>query len=65
MSVLALVWMDARSTVPELTRLREQYGARGALGETARWALPQLGAEQPPPPESDRISIENFPISPI
>mgnify|MGYP002633680005 CR=1 FL=1 len=65
MSVLALVWMNARSTVPDMHRIRQMYGAEDMLGETARWALPQLGAEQPPALESIRRAVENFPISPL
>ncbi len=65
MSVLALVWMNARSTVPDMHRIRKMYGVTTALGETARWALPQLGAEQPPEPEPLGVPVEDFPISPL
>ncbi|MCP4858832.1 MAG: hypothetical protein GY903_30550 [Fuerstiella sp.] len=65
MSVLALVWMHARSTVPDMHRIREKYGAGGLLGETARWALPQFGEEQPPAFEPLPIPVQDFPISPL
>ncbi len=65
MSILALVWMNDRSTVPDIQRVRKMYGAGGMLGETARWALPQLGAEQPPALKSVRIPVQNFPIAPL
>jgi len=65
MSVLALVWLNARSTVDDMHRIRKTYGAGGMLGETARWALPQLGAEQPPALESVRVPVEDFPITPL
>jgi HEAT repeat protein len=65
MSVLALVWMNARSTVPDMHRIRKMYGVRSLLGQTARWAIPQLGAEQPPKPEPLNIPVEDFPISPL
>ena len=65
MSVLALVWMNARSTVPEMHRIRKMYGIRTPLGETARWALPRFGAEQPPEPEPLDVRVEDFSMSPL
>ncbi len=64
MSVLALVWMNSRSAVPDIHRIRTTYGVRGMLSETARWALPQLGAEQPPELEPLAVSVEDFPVTP-
>ena len=65
MCVLALVWMDARSSLPDIRRARRSYGEVSMLGEACRWALPQLGAAPLPPLESLRVPIRNFPISPL
>ncbi|MCH2211079.1 MAG: hypothetical protein MK110_07240 [Fuerstiella sp.] len=65
MSVLALVWMDARSAVPEMFWIRRVDGPHSLIGETARWALPHLGGEQLPPPESLRVPVDDFPVSPF
>jgi hypothetical protein len=65
MCVLALVWMDARSSLPDIRRARRSYGEVSMLGEACRWALPQLGADPLPPLESLRVPIRNFPISPL
>ncbi|MDG1898160.1 MAG: HEAT repeat domain-containing protein [Fuerstiella sp.] len=65
MSVAALVWMNARSAVKDMLKIRQKYGVRGMLGETARWALPQLGAKQPPALKALNIPIGNFSISPL
>jgi hypothetical protein len=65
MSVLALAYMNARSTASELKRAREKYGVHSLLGEAARWALAQWVAEQFPPLESPRIEIGGFPFGPL
>jgi hypothetical protein len=65
MCVLALVWMNARSRLPDIRRARRSYGEVSMLGEACRWALPQLGADPLPPLESLRVPIRNFPISPL
>ncbi|MCP4175634.1 MAG: hypothetical protein GY758_33225 [Fuerstiella sp.] len=65
MSVLALVSMNARSTVPDMLRVRELDGPGGMVSETARWALPQFGEEQPPAFEPPPIPVQDFPISPL
>lgn len=65
MCVLALVWMDARSAVPDMHRVRETYGPFDLLGEAARWALPMLGAEQPVPPDVPREILPGFSIGSV
>lgn len=65
MCVLALVSMNARSSLPDIRRARKKYGEASMLGEACRWALPRLGADTLPPLESLRVPIQNFPISPL
>lgn len=64
MCVLSLVAMDARSTIPDLHRVRAMYGTHELLGQTARWAIPQLGGEEIPEIESLRVPFEEFAIYP-
>lgn len=65
MSILALRWMDARSTIAELQSARDLYGESTLLGETVRWALPQLGGDTLPPLERPPEPIQDFPFSPL
>lgn len=65
LSILALVWMEARSMTPELQRARETYGESTLLGEAVRWALPELGGDILPPLQAPPQAIRNFPLSPL
>lgn len=65
MSMLALVWLNARSAASDIQRARDTYGAESLLGEAARWALPQLGAEQPPPLKAPHLPTKSFPTFPL
>lgn len=65
MSVLALVSMNAKSTVPEIRRARDTYGKDTLFGEATRWAFPQLGADPLPGLKSYRLPWADFPIGPL
>lgn len=62
MCVLALAAMKARTTIPDMHRARDLYGTHEMLGETARWAIPQLGGEAIPEIQSIRRPYNSFPI---
>ncbi|MEZ6131545.1 MAG: HEAT repeat domain-containing protein [Planctomycetaceae bacterium] len=65
MAVLSIAWMDGRTAVSDLQRARATYGEHSMLGETVRWALPVLGAEQPPSLEPNHAPAGGFPVGPL